>query len=290
MSVAALPTHTGYRIIEPLPDGAFLAGTLKGTLVRIEAGEVAREATLQEVWSKNPIADRVHAISMHPDGRHAAICVGRNIVMIDAVTLETIWRVQGRALFGLLSITPRACMWMETGELLISLDSGMLEVRSSSGDLLRKRRESDAPNVAHGLVDGVGFVGCIANQVIIWDSRSLAVTSRCQLPGAVHYVRPLQDGQHVAALCEGSLRLWDMEERREKAAWEVDPTVPGFDVSLKESMAAICVHEGIRLIGLDEEIDELHPTPGRPLSVRSLPEPRSFVAGTETGQVCIIRA
>ena len=284
----SFPGHLGgIRLIEFSPDcRRFLSADLRMGVSVWEDGVKVRTYEFADDDTKSSAYSRVHAINVTPDGRYAFVAAGLKIRCIDLEFGYLSWQYRAPNMFGFIRTAPRALAINKEGEILVSFDSGTLEVWTPDGRQRARWRANDSPMMLAGLPDGNRFVGSDGYGLSIWDvadrARILATHTDMKVYGLATY----KNSDKVLLRLPGRLATFDVFAERLRNDVHILPGLPYVDVT---SDGDRIVHgEGRDAVLLDGGLNYVMTftaSENRIITAKFVPDQRQVVLGLDDGSI-----
>lgn len=201
----------GIRLIEWLPNGeGLLAASLDMMLRWHVDGEVVRSWYLDSGEAKAGALERFRYIGVAPEGRQIYVCAGTKVFCLNLDSDEVQWWHRPRDYMGFVSASPYTSVPLPQGGVAISTDTGIFDLRTAQGDLLRRKREEHAPTWAQLSAEHDLIVGADGVSLGTWDITTLNRINHWGFPGHVYgmAVSKHEDIAVVRTDNKVSLRSW----------------------------------------------------------------------------------
>lgn len=275
----------GVRILEWRRRGGLLVGTLDSRILLLRDGEVEVERTIMPLEPKSWATARIRGLAESEDGRVVFTGCGTHLYALDGETLDELWfhRAADHSAFVASSVHGLTRLG---SCLFVSYDSGFIETRSLSGDLIRSRRESRAPRWAFAWPDQGWIVGADSTTVTILDIDTLKPVRIFQPRATIHGCA-FEPGFGLLALrVDDEYRFYDASTGERDFSFPAPIGVPNFDVSAEGNSILAPVGSKVGEWGTDGQLEREWVYPDRrPISVKIDPLHRECAVGFEDGGV-----
>jgi WD40 repeat protein len=286
-----LPIHDlpGIRLISWMPDGeGMILGTVGGKLlVRLRDG-TEHKWDIPNCETKSSAYDRVRSAEMLPNGRIIA-SIGTRLSCFDFNSAKPVWQHRPRDWFGFMPTSPHAAVVTAQDEIFVSMDSGLLELRSMDGSLLRRRRDAHAPRFAEAVSGGDLVVGADGRTLSIWHSRSLRPVRSLQLPQHIYGMTVCPDNPWAVVRTDFALNIYDVETMEQMGGIKIAPGLPTLSINPREDLIVFGEGRGAAVTDLKgNRVDQFEFEDRRVLSVKFRPDGERIALGLDDGTVQIV--
>ncbi len=230
----------GIRLIEWLPNNeGLLAASLDMTLRWMQNGETVKAWHLDSGEAKNSALERFRYIGVSAEGDLLYVCAGTKVFCLSRETGEIEWWHRPRDYMGFISASPYAAVPLPQGGVAISSDTGVIDLRTEQGNLLRRKRDENAPQWAYLAAEQDLIVGADGVSLSTWDTNTLNRTNHWGFPGHVYgmAVSKHEDIAVVRTDNKVSLRSWKNGDY--VSEFPVDPGLAFVSCAPVDSLIAI---------------------------------------------------
>jgi WD40 repeat protein len=246
----------GIRTLTELPNGDLLAGTLASEVRLISQGELKGEWLLISDQRKASALERVRAISLLPGatGFYAAAGIAVWRVQFDQPDPE--WSIRVRESFGFLLNSPHTAITLPDDRLWTSTDSGELQLRSSTGAILRRRSDNHSAHFAALLKDG-RIAGADGTTLCVWDAETLKRHQYFPQTGTIFSFAASPTQPMVAIKVDGRILVWDLASEEIAHSFPVEPGLGLLAWRGEDDLLAIGVDDKLHLCSLTGEVQHI---------------------------------
>lgn len=240
----------GIRTLIELDNGDLLAGTLASEVRLISQGQLRGEWSLISDQGKASALERIRALSLFGDQSGFYAAAGVSLWRVNFGEAEPVWSTRIKESFGFMLNSPHTALTLPGDLLWTSTDSGEIQVRSSTGAILRRRSDNHSPHHAALLADG-RVAGADGTALCVWDAETLKRQVYLPQEGSIFSFVACPRTARAAIKVDGSVLIWDLKSEEKIGRFAAAPGLGLMGWSAAADILAIGVDDGLLLHFLD---------------------------------------
>lgn len=243
----------GIRTLTELPNGDLLAATLASDVRLISKGELAGEWVLVSDQGKASALERVRQVSLLPGDSGFYAAAGIALWRVEFDQPDPIWSLRVRESFGFLLNSPHTAISLPSDKLWTSTDSGDIQLRSSTGAVLRRRSDNHSPHHAALLADG-RVAGADGTTLCVWDAETLKRVVYLPQTGSIFSFAASPTKPWAAIKVDGRIAIWNLDQEEILHDFAVAPGLGLLGWRSEDDLLAIGVDDNLHLCTLEGEV------------------------------------